>query len=1030
MNQPFAGSEEVRYRVVPILPTSRKILLECHASRFRAIRIDVGVGVRPVPALRRAIESTWGLQVLILDVVQDRETDSPWALAEVIVERTSLGLERIDIDEITWDEPSDDLRNRLRRVVEGTADCPVSRVGWINSAIAWLEQVTGAQALAKPWIDQYNAGEGFALVRFQMQQGPKHWLKATGEPNRHERLVTRLLSGVGGEALPIYLAEQPAWNAWLMSGDAAGISPLPKHPDLLVETLSGVVQSFASLQQKTIGRQAELFAAGAFDHRLPVLRKAAETVFAFLEEAMGRQTSTKVLALGKARLGEIRSHFERACDGLAGLAVPDTVLHGDLSLDNILVKGDRYQFIDWSETYIGNPLISLEHLLLLNCAEEATARRDVDRQLRDAYCDSMTEVCEPDKLKSAFRYSPLVAAVSAIYGRGRWLNTTMREDSRRQAYARSVARHMDRVISADPLRAVGEMTRSRRRYGEANHRELVSSAPFRLADEGSWIRGSSSHCKGSADQDIRVLHDDRRSNQPLGGHSLCLLLQACVVPPAFCRYSRTAPPLWETSRDGDRGTASSLSVACVDRDRQPGSERQTLHRRDVSSDAPLLNEGAMSIIWGLIKKREDTVAEPEMRRLGDAIVRYGTGEPAVYVLGRVGMGFQQYATDERSTMNGSPLSDAAGNLLSFDGRLDNFHELAEMLDVLALETCDAALVLAAYRRWNEDAFARMTGDWALSLWSSQSQKLFLARDHAGARTLYFQSGPDGFAWSTYLDTFAAQDSLSDLSVDYAASWIAGSAVRGRTPYRNIGAVLPGHYAVLQDDILSQRQHWSPLVRTSIRHRVDEEYEERFLSLFKRSVARRTGPGAPILAQLSGGMDSTAIVCVSDHLRRASDPNAELLDTISFFDDSEASLNERPYFSLTEARRGKSGIHVDVAFAQRTLTPPIGTTGSYLVPGADSFTVEQERNFEDRVWGRGYRSVLSGIGGDEVLGGVPSGYPELADYLATLRLSRLLRSSIAWSLVDRTPLLLTLGTVAGSIIQNYLQQNKATPVCPP
>ena len=98
---------------------------------------------------------------------------------------------------------------------------------------------------------------------------------------------------------------------------------------------------------------------------------------------------------------------------------------------------------------------------------------------------------------------------------------------------------------------------------------------------------------------------------------------------------------------------------------------------------------------------------------------------------------------------------------------------------------------------------------------------------------------------------------------------------------------------------------------------DGDYESHFLALFEQSLERRTGPGAPILAQLSGGMDSTAIVCLSDRLRRSTDPHCKILDTISFFDDSEASLNETPYFSLVEDRRGKVGIHLDTAFSQRT-----------------------------------------------------------------------------------------------------------------
>ena len=170
------------------------------------------------------------------------------------------------------------------------------------------------------------------------------------------------------------------------------------------------------------------------------------------------------------------------------------------------------------------------------------------------------------------------------------------------------------------------------------------------------------------------------------------------------------------------------------------------------------------------------------------------------------------------------------------------------------------------------------------------------------------------------------------------------------------------------------------------------------------------------------MDSTSIVCMSDSIRRAAKPNAEILDTISFFDDSEASLDERPYFSVTGARRGKVGTHLDVAFSQRTFDSPSSEFGSYQIPGCDSFSVTLEQSLFHSVWEKGYRSILSGIGGDELLGGIPNGLPELADYLVSGKLMTLLRQSVAWSLSDRSPLIETVSNTARYAAALYTRHN--------
>ncbi len=430
----------------------------------------------------------------------------------------------------------------------------------------------------------------------------------------------------------------------------------------------------------------------------------------------------------------------------------------------------------------------------------------------------------------------------------------------------------------------------------------------------------------------------------------------------------------------------------------------------------------MSILMGVLKERGALVSEEELRLLSRSTARYATERSMFYTSRRLGMSFQPYVSHERSRMETSPHLDVRGNVVSFDGRLDNFQELVELLGLNDAKPSDSMIVLAAFLRWGEECFARFTGDWALSLWAAREQRLFLARDHAGTRSLYYSQTKSRTQWATYLDIFTASGTELRLSKEYAAAYLSNSPVRDLTPYQEIRSVLPGHYVVVADGAIFQRPHWSSVINTSIRYRADVDYDEHFLSLFRQAVARRTGPGEPILAELSGGVDSTSIVCISDSIRRTANPDAEILDTISFFDDSEASIDERPYFSVTEARRGKVGTHVDVAFSQRTFDSPRSEFGNYQIPGCDGFSVKLEQSLFHSVWEKGYRSILSGIGGDEVLGGIPNGLPELADYLVSGKLMELLRQSVAWSLPDRSSLIETVSNTAHYAAALYTRHN--------
>jgi asparagine synthase (glutamine-hydrolysing) len=412
----------------------------------------------------------------------------------------------------------------------------------------------------------------------------------------------------------------------------------------------------------------------------------------------------------------------------------------------------------------------------------------------------------------------------------------------------------------------------------------------------------------------------------------------------------------------------------------------------------------MSIIFGIRQDAGCIVEHAKLCALAKGTERYADTQIDVVVSANVGMAYQPYHTHDRMSLERQPAYDLRGDLLTFDGRLDNHKELSVQLDLCDQIVPDSRIVLAAFSRWGEHCFSKFVGDWALALWSQQEKALYLARDHAGTRTLYYRNEAGTLQWSTYLETFFVNDTSPPLDQGYLACYLCSRPINDLTPYEGIVAVPPAHYFVATGKKSTIRSHWEPAREREINYRTSQQYEDHFLNLFRQSVDRRSGPGSPILAQLSGGMDSTAIVCMSDSIRRAQGANtSELLDTLSFYNDLEPDWNERRYFSVTEARRGKTGVHIDIATDGPTYEPLNPDEGAFLWPGADSGTIQQERE-TSRLAGPEYRVILNGIGGDELLGGVPYPIPELAAHLLSGNLPRLLSQTFRWCMVKRTPML--------------------------
>jgi len=431
----------------------------------------------------------------------------------------------------------------------------------------------------------------------------------------------------------------------------------------------------------------------------------------------------------------------------------------------------------------------------------------------------------------------------------------------------------------------------------------------------------------------------------------------------------------------------------------------------------------MSVIFGILNRDRRSVKEVEMAQLAQLTERHAPDCTSLHIYCELAMGFQAYHTHARSRLETQPVKDIHGNVLAFDGRLDNYMDLCGLLGIRAHETPDSLIVLKAFERWGEDCFTQLVGDWSLSLWVAETKSLYLARDHAGTRTLYFEDTGKHILWSTYLDTFVQSERMRKLDEQFAVSYLACQPIGEQTPYKGVRSVPPAHVLKFKPDQTVSVPFWQPLFRDRILYRTDAEYERHFFSLFRQAVARRADSSDPVIAQLSGGMDSTAIVSISDFIRRERGAAPEqLIDTVSYYDDSEPNWNEKPYFSAVERKRGKVGVHVATSYLARTLEPP---DPAYMLPGSDGSALAAEVALEESL-GRGrYRAILSGIGGDELLGGPINPLPELADYLARGNIGLFLSKGVDWCVSEKASLVRLLPNIIFSAGRLYWPPRRTT-----
>jgi asparagine synthase (glutamine-hydrolysing) len=413
---------------------------------------------------------------------------------------------------------------------------------------------------------------------------------------------------------------------------------------------------------------------------------------------------------------------------------------------------------------------------------------------------------------------------------------------------------------------------------------------------------------------------------------------------------------------------------------------------------------SMSVQFGRWNLDGSPVAQDYLARVAALIGGYAPDSASSYTRGSLSILYRAFHTTKESRTEIQPYVLSSGAVLTWDGRLDNRRELIEAIGAdVDPESADVFIVAAAYERWQEACLPKLLGDWALSAWNPSSETLLLAKDFIGTRSLYYHLGDQQCTWSTLLDPFILCGPKT-LAVDeeYVAGWFSYFPAAHLSPFRGIHSVPPASFVSIHNRCATVRSYWHFDPSKRLRYHTDAEYEAHFRFVFDQAVYRRLRSDAPVLAELSGGLDSSSIVCTADKLLANNAVSAPAVDTISYFDDSEITWNEKPFFASVEQFRGRTGFHIDGS-RHRPFPAECSKHLFFATPGSLLDHTEISQQICEHVKSRGARVLLSGVGGDEALGGAPIPLPELADLLTRGQLASFARQSFAWALSQRKPL---------------------------
>ena len=240
--------------------------------------------------------------------------------------------------------------------------------------------------------------------------------------------------------------------------------------------------------------------------------------------------------------------------------------------------------------------------------------------------------------------------------------------------------------------------------------------------------------------------------------------------------------------------------------------------------------------------------------------------------GRVGLAHRRLAILDLSSAGRQPMGDVRGELwIVFNGEIYNFRELREELGRKGHSfrtRTDTEAILAAYREWGTDCLHRFNGMFAFALYDRPRRRLFLARDRAGEKPLFYRLAAGEVRFASELKALLA-DPLLPRVIDHEAldCYLAFGFVPGERCILQGVSKLPPSHALTFDLESGQTQVWRywdlPAPPADDGKRIDqEEMLEQLELLLEDAVRRQLVADVPVGVHLSGGIDSSLVTAMA------------------------------------------------------------------------------------------------------------------------------------------------------------------------
>ncbi len=343
----------------------------------------------------------------------------------------------------------------------------------------------------------------------------------------------------------------------------------------------------------------------------------------------------------------------------------------------------------------------------------------------------------------------------------------------------------------------------------------------------------------------------------------------------------------------------------------------------------------------------------------------------IHANNQIGFGHRRLAIIDLSPGGHQPMHFNKRYTITFNGEIYNFVELKDLFlkkGYLFQSTSDTEVLMAAYDYYGYECAKYLDGQFAFAIWDDQKKELFCARDRFGEKPFFFwhEKGKHFLFASEMKALFDAgcpKDSNDESLYTYLQyDLVENPAKKHHSFFQHIQKLENACSLIInQNGHISKHQYWHLNTRISTRDISETEATEKFRELFSTSINRRLRSDVMVGSSLSGGLDSSSIVCmVNEYLQ---DNTRQKTFTARFHDKK---LDEWNY---VEILKNALGLNTYYTFPdENSLAEDLDKVWHHQEEPFGSSSIIAQWEVMKLAKKENVIVLLDGQGGDEILGG--------------------------------------------------------------